>query len=54
MKQKFWGLFGLGICLVLVLFFGIEGLTQVPYIRYSFMAVLLGSVYLISTDGEIS
>ncbi len=50
MKQKVFGLLGLLLCLILVMFFGFEGLVKVLYLKVSFAIVLLGSVYLISTS----
>lgn len=50
MKQRVFGLLGLFLCLVLVMFFGFEGLVKVFYLKVSFGIVLLGSVYLIATS----
>lgn len=50
MKQRIFGLVGLFICLLYVLFFGLEGIKETPYLNYSFGFMFLGSVFLISTD----
>lgn len=50
MKQRIFGLFGLTICLVYILFFGLDGIKGNPYLAVSFGFMFLGSVFLISTS----
>lgn len=53
MKQRLFGLFGLGICLAYILFFGLEGIKESYYLTFSFGYILLASVLFISTDIEL-
>ncbi len=50
MKQRIFGLIGLLFCLVYILFFGLDEIIKVSYLKVSFGFMFLGSVFLISTD----
>ena len=50
MKQRLFGLLGLTICLIYILFFGLDGIKENPYLAFSFGFMFLGSVFLISTS----
>jgi hypothetical protein len=52
MKQRIFGLVGLGACLIYILFFGLDGIMSSLYLKVSFAFMLLGSVGLISTDTD--